>query len=238
MTQLFYLPQCTSTNDELLRFLRPGSTVVAGLYTLNQTHGRGQYGNSWSAPAHESIALTIAVRQSTLQHSDSLFNFHTAVLIRDFLAKLTNRDVKIKWPNDLILEHKKICGILIEKRKHQNHEYYLIGAGINVLQETFGDIPRAGSLKTQTGITYSPKKISEDLFEFLAAGITAPVPEEQILAGYNTHLYRKNQISVFEKNKIRQNGIIKSVDASGYVWIDLENEGLQKFYHKEIAMLY
>ena len=59
-----------------------------------------------------------------------------------------------------------------------------------------------------------------------------------ILELYHLHLYRKNEVSVFEKNKVRQNGIIKNVDETGHIWIDLENEGLQKFFHKEIELLY
>ncbi len=46
------------------------------------------------------------------------------------------------------------------------------------------------------------------------------------------------KVSVFEKNEVRQNGIIQNVDENGYIWIDLENEGLQKFFHKEIELLY
>ena len=46
------------------------------------------------------------------------------------------------------------------------------------------------------------------------------------------------EVSVFEIGKIRQNGIIKNVDEQGYLWIDLENEGLKRFYHKEIKLLY
>ena len=62
--------------------------------------------------------------------------------------------------------------------------------------------------------------------------------EEKILEQYNLHLFKRDTISVFQKNKVRQNGIVKNADNAGYLWIDLENEGLQKFFHKEIEMLY
>ena len=62
--------------------------------------------------------------------------------------------------------------------------------------------------------------------------------ENKILTEYNHELFRKDEISVFQKNDLRQNGIIKNADKNGFLWIDLENEGLQKFFHKEIELLY
>ena len=54
----------------------------------------------------------------------------------------------------------------------------------------------------------------------------------------NQNLFRKDIISVFEINKMRQNGIIKNADEKGFLWVDLEKDGLKKFYHKEIELLY
>ena len=68
--------------------------------------------------------------------------------------------------------------------------------------------------------------------------INAEISENEILDNYNAHLFRKNTISVFQKNNARQNGIIRNADNQGFLWIDLEIDGLQKFFHKEIEMLY
>jgi BirA family biotin operon repressor/biotin-[acetyl-CoA-carboxylase] ligase len=55
---------------------------------------------------------------------------------------------------------------------------------------------------------------------------------------FNNSLFRKDEISVFELNEKRQNGIIKNADRNGNLWIELENDGLHSFYHKEIKLLY
>jgi len=55
---------------------------------------------------------------------------------------------------------------------------------------------------------------------------------------FNENLFRKDEISVFEINGERQNGIIKYADEKGELWVDLENDGLKPFYHKEIKLLY
>ena len=67
--------------------------------------------------------------------------------------------------------------------------------------------------------------------------ISAPHSED-ILEDFNENLFRKNKISVFELNGVRQNGIIKYADENGFLWIDMEKDGLQKFNNKEIELLY
>ena len=73
---------------------------------------------------------------------------------------------------------------------------------------------------------------------FLKESFSVSQNFDEILNEFNLHLFKKNEIAVFEKNGIRQNGIIQKMDKNGFLWIDLENEGLQKFFHKEIELLY
>ena len=72
----------------------------------------------------------------------------------------------------------------------------------------------------------------------MVENLTKPIPEKSVLEKLNQLLFRKDLISVFEIGQLRQNGIIKNVDEDGYLWVELENDGLQKFFHKEIALLY
>lgn len=237
MSALFYLKECSSTNDEISKFLLYGDSDFIAVHTFNQTKGRGQYGNTWSSTAEKNLAYTLAVKAEHFTVSDFMFNYYTAIAIRDFLANLTDCDVKIKWPNDMILKNKKIVGILIEKKKNNQNNYFLIGAGFNILQEKF-EISNAGSLLTQTGRNFNLNDFTLQLHDFLIEKLKNIPSEEEILKLFNTNLFRKDEISVFEIEKTRQNGIIKKADENGELWIDLENDGLQSFYHKEIKLLY
>ena len=236
MNSLIYFNNCTSTQDELIDFLNQHylSEDFLAVYTFNQTKGRGQYGNSWENLPEENLAYSFALKTKNINISDTCFNFYTAILVRDFIANLTKTEVKIKWPNDLILKNKKICGMLFEKDKN----YFVVGIGINILQENFKNLPKAGSVLSQTGLSFELKAFTESLHQYLFEHLVQKEIPNNILELYHLHLYRKNEVSVFEKNKVRQNGIIKNVDENGYIWIDLENEGLQKFFHKEIELLY
>lgn len=237
MSALFYLKECSSTNDEISKFLLYGDSDFIAVHTFNQTKGRGQYGNTWSSTAEKNLAYTLAVKAENFTVSDFMFNYYTAIAIRDFLANLTDCDVKIKWPNDMILKNKKIVGILIEKKKINQNNYFLIGAGFNILQEKF-EISNAGSLLTQTGRNFNLNDFTLELHDFLTGKLKNIPSEEEILKLFNTNLFRKDEISVFEIEKTRQNGIIKKADEKGELWIDLENDGLQSFYHKEVKLLY
>ncbi|WP_419869127.1 biotin--[acetyl-CoA-carboxylase] ligase [Chryseobacterium sp. CT-SW4] len=237
MRDLFYIKECSSTNDEILRFLLYGKSDFISLYTFNQTGGRGQYGNSWAIIPEQNLAFSLAVNSLNFKISDSLFNYYTASIIRDFLASLTDSPVEIKWPNDIIVKGKKVVGILIEKKNAQSKNYYIIGIGINILQEQFSEISNAGSLFTQTGIRFDLNQLTQSLYSTLVKRLSNIPSDEEIMEQFNLHLFRKDKISVFETAQNRQNGIIRFADEKGELWIELE-DGLQSFYHKEIKLLY
>ncbi len=238
MSHLFYIKECSSTNDEISKFLLYENSDFVALHTFNQTGGRGQYGNTWSSAAEKNLAYTLAVKTENFSLSDFLFNYYTAIIIRDFLANLTETTVKIKWPNDMILKNKKIVGILIEKKKINQNNYFIIGAGFNVLQEKFDEISNAGSLLSQTGNCYDLNEFTLALHDCMVERLKNIPSDQEIVDDFNRNLFRKNQVSVFELNGKRQNGIIQSADANGEIRIELENDGLRSFYHKEIKLLY
>ena len=232
-----FLAQCESTNEEILKFLNDSREVIQAVYTFNQTKGKGQYGNSWECAENLNLAFTLAL-PAHLETRDHLFNFRTAMLLADFLAIMTKNAVEIKWPNDIIIKNKKIAGILTEKKTVLGVTYFIIGIGLNILQENFGHLPKAGSILTQTGLKLNPTDIAESLFAYLTEHLRHEISAELIFENINQQLFRKEIVSVFETGGVRQNGIIKKVDEEGFLWVELENEGLQKFYNKEIDLLY
>jgi len=236
MTQLIHLENCFSTNDEIIPLLNEDEP--SAVFTFNQKKGRGQYGNIWKVIPDQNLAYSFAIKTSNVNISDTFLNYYTAIIVQEFLANLTNGNAKIKWPNDIILNGKKVCGILIEKKKVENKEYYIIGIGINILQTDFSNLPKAGSVLSVTGLKFDLKDFSNQFHQYLTSKIEQINSEEEILNIYNNSLFKKDEISVFQKNDMRQNGIIKNADKNGFLWIDLENEGLHRFFHKEIELLY
>jgi len=237
MTKIIYKSQSSSTNEEITSVINDENYEVA-LYTYNQTNGKGQYGNSWTSSANQNLAYSLAIPIKMINLSDVFFNYHTALIVREFIDNLTQEKIQIKWPNDIILNQKKICGILIEKKKINDIIYFIIGIGINVLQLDYSQLPKAGSIYSLTGQKFELDEFTQKFHDFISLKIKETPQEKIILNHYNSFLFKRNEVSVFQKNEMRQNGIIKNADEDGFIWIELEEDGLQKFYHKEIELLY
>lgn len=240
MHHLIYIQQCLSTNDEITKFLfrLDGKNDTVSVYTFDQTQGRGQYGNTWLSFPHQNLAFSMALSYDRISLPNNLFNFHTANVLREFIAKKTEKETKLKWPNDIILFGKKISGMLIEKKIYQKKSFLIVGIGVNILQTDFSHLPKAGSILTQTKVEYNLKNWAEEMNAFLIKNLFDIPVQGEILETYNRNLFRKEQVSVFEIRGMRHNGIIKEVDGEGFIYIDIEDKGLKKFYHKEIELLY
>ncbi|MCQ4035950.1 biotin--[acetyl-CoA-carboxylase] ligase [Kaistella montana] len=238
MSALVFLEKCTSTNDEILKHFTLKQSANLALYTFNQTQGRGQYGNNWNLSVNQNLAFSMILSADRFVIRDQFINFRTAEVLANFLAIMTKSPVEIKWPNDLIINNKKVAGILIEKKNINGISYFIIGIGLNILQVDFQELSKAGSLFTQTGKKFELHNFTEKLYSYLVENLAKNVSEENILKEINQRLFKKDKVSVFSQNGMRQNGIIKNVDEEGFLWVDLENDGLKKFYHKEIELLY
>ncbi len=238
MTPIFHLKSCSSTNDEIDTYLLYENMEGAAICTFNQTSGKGQYGNSWQTKEDLNIAYSLAIPAEKIVVRQDLFNFRTATVLRAFLANMTREHVEVKWPNDLIIQQKKIAGILVERKTVGGRSYLVVGIGLNVLQENFQNLPKAGSLLTQTGMRFDLTEFSEHLHRYMSDHLTIAIADTEIVEEINQWLFRKDIISVFEIAGIRQNGIITKVDEDGFLWVQLEKDGVKKFFHKEIELLY
>lgn len=238
MQRLFSILQCESTNDSIADYIPTDKSGITALYTLNQTKGRGQYGNVWQHHKNHNLAITFAVPAEEVLPADSLFNYYTAILTRDLIANMTKSEVEIKWPNDLIIAEKKIAGILLERKKIKSRPYILIGIGINMSGEKLSEIPNSGSILSQTGRNLDIHHFASELFYHFKLHLKNAPSEVSLLDYYNLNLFRRNKISTFQIGEKRQNGIIKSANADGSLSVNLEFDKLSKFYHKEIQLLY
>ncbi|MFM2000363.1 MAG: hypothetical protein RL204_2310, partial [Bacteroidota bacterium] len=142
-----------STNNYAANMLKLSSPPAGTVITAQeQTNGRGQRGSSWTAFKGDNLLASIIVYPNFLAPDETfMLSRITALAIREAMEALTDKDVFIKWPNDIIVEGKKICGILIENNWSDfKIQSAIIGFGINVNQEKFM-IPKATSVKNLIG---------------------------------------------------------------------------------------
>ncbi|MBN1635348.1 MAG: biotin--[acetyl-CoA-carboxylase] ligase [Deltaproteobacteria bacterium] len=151
-----------STNKYALDLDKEGQLVIARA----QRAGRGRKGRPWYSPEGNNIYMTV-----TLGKSDPKYPLIAGVSLRQTLAMLMqDRDVLIKWPNDILLEGKKVAGILCESRG----KITAIGMGVNVNQDVWPDElkDKATSLALISGVQYNIGQLIDTIVESLARWIS------------------------------------------------------------------
>ena len=129
---LEYYSRLASTNDEAWELITEKAPSGSIVITDNQFKGRGRFGNEWiSAP---SMGLTFSLILYDLKNLHKL-PFMIGISVCEALKEL-NFKVKLKWPNDIILNDKKIGGILCESKNINNGKTVVIGLGMNVNEKT------------------------------------------------------------------------------------------------------
>ncbi|MGH1337593.1 MAG: biotin--[acetyl-CoA-carboxylase] ligase [Aureispira sp.] len=155
-----YKANLDSTNAHAKQLLTKSNPIEGtAIYAGYQTAGRGQFGSSWQSSAKENVLLSIILYPKFLL-VDQQFRLHQVVslAVYDLLSTylLPTSDLKVKWPNDIYYQNRKMGGILIENQlKGAYLESTVIGLGLNINQTTFPpDLQHATSLQLQTGSSY------------------------------------------------------------------------------------
>jgi len=137
------LPDTDSTNAELAR-LRPAEQHAHAMLAERQNQGRGRRERRWHSPAGGNIYFSLGWRFTGGDHPFSTLPLLVAIATANALKQAGLRGHGIKWPNDILVDGKKLAGILVELKSSANHTSAIIGIGINVrMPATAGENPEA-----------------------------------------------------------------------------------------------
>ena len=148
------LEQVDSTNTRAKQLAEEGAPEGTLVTAEEQTGGKGRRGRSWAASGGENIMMTLLLRPGIRPEHASRLTLLMAMAVAEGIRKVTGLSSGIKWPNDVVVHGKKVCGILTEMSTEVDYiNYVVIGAGINVNQETFPEEIKetAGSLCLELG---------------------------------------------------------------------------------------
>lgn len=140
--------QLDSTNTRAAELAVTLGQAADGLVVLAdvQTAGRGQHGRRWHATAGASVLMSVVIRPPVYLIRPAILTAWAGVCVAELVRQLCGQDAQLKWPNDVLLMGKKVCGILIEQR-HAT----VVGIGVNVQQSAAdfaaAQLPDAGSLR-------------------------------------------------------------------------------------------
>jgi BirA family biotin operon repressor/biotin-[acetyl-CoA-carboxylase] ligase len=166
--------QLDSTNALALSLGDDPANDGLALLARAQTAGRGQHGRSWQAPAGSSVLLSVLLFPPPPLRRPALMVAWAAVAVCETIRKLADTQAAIKWPNDVLIRGRKICGILIEQRTtgHADHPLAtVVGIGLNVAQpQQYFDAAQllaATSLLLASGRSFTSDEVARTLLQQL-----------------------------------------------------------------------
>jgi BirA family biotin operon repressor/biotin-[acetyl-CoA-carboxylase] ligase len=153
-----------STNLDAKKLADEGAPSGALVVADMQTAGRGRRGRDWVSPAGKDVYMTLMLRPECRPEKASALTLVMALAVLEAMQEFMDADktVGIKWPNDIVIDNKKVCGILTEMSAELDGIHYVvIGVGINVNQTEFADVisNTATSMFIENGIKINRSKL-------------------------------------------------------------------------------
>lgn len=241
--KLIKLDAIDSTNDFLKEL--SNSEVLENFTVVtaeNQTKGKGQMGSIWASEQGKNLIMSILVKDFLINTSQ-IYNLTIVVSLTviKVLEGFKIPKLSIKWPNDIMSDHKKIGGILIENAiKSDGTIVSIVGLGLNVNQTNFESLPKASSLALICNSGFDKEEILLKIIAELKNNILNWDKNSDIfIHNYTNELFKKGIPMPFsDQNNIKFMGIIQGISASGKLQLLLEDDSVSDFDIKEIQMLY
>lgn len=239
--RIHFLPIVDSTNNYIANLLSSGN-LAHGTVILaeTQTAGKGQRGNTWVSSGGKQFTASIYLETAFLSVENSVvLNMMVALSVQACIASFLKNDVFIKWPNDILVNDKKIAGILIETQVISGKiKGAICGIGINLVPES--NEKASTNLTDLSGNTQVPFVVLDALLLALNANFQRIKTGdfETIKSNYLAKLWRFNQLQdvVVGENEIKTGKIIGVANSGDLIF--QVNEQVLNFGLKEIKFQY
>jgi len=224
--EVHHFEEIDSTMDEAFRLGMSGAPEGAIVTAEYQLKGRGRMGRTWISPRSKGLYFSMLLRPQLLLSDVSKLTLLSAVALSEAVEKSTGLTSLIKWPNDLLLEGKKVAGILTELRAEVDRvEFVVLGVGLNVNTAAKELPPEATSLKEERSGSVNRICLIQEVLRFFEKRYFAlkkqgfgPVLEE----------WRRRSATIgsrmtFEERGIRQSGTAIGLADDGGLLIRLDS---------------
>lgn len=244
--EIYYYEETDSTNIRAKQHFLEGAAHGAIVTAERQTAGRGRRGKVWESPKGGAVYMSILLKPKIHPSKASMLTLLMALSLAKSLTQLYGvkwgRDgLGIKWPNDIVLNQKKIIGILTEmSAKIDSVDYVIIGVGINVNNTEFSKEldQRATSLLSETGVRKSREEVIAKALEYFEQDykVFLETCDFKVLkAEYEKFLVNKNtQVRVLDP-KGEYTGIAKGINEKGELLVEKDGQILT-VYSGEVSV--
>jgi len=238
--QVVVYPRIGSTNDEAKRLAEDGAPEGTLVVADEQTAGRGRLQRTWWAPAGTALLMSLILRPDLAPHQAQRLTMLCSLAICDAIAGTTGLVPAVKWPNDVLLRGRKVCGILTELGiEGPRLAYAVVGMGVNVNVDFGG----AGEL-THTATSLAQELGREVSRLELLRAILINVEERyaRLRAGESPHAEWAARLATLGQRVIvttpteQLSGIAEGVDADGALLLRDENGVLRHILAGDVTL--
>lgn len=234
LINIFNAPICEfetidSTNEYAKKFSKQNPKHGTIIISKNQTNGKGRFGNSWDSKNENGIYYSIILKMNSKNINYETLPLFVCIGITKLFEEYKTSP-KIKWPNDILINEKKVCGILCESTKNSHGEFLIIGIGINLLQDE-NDFPpqikhKATSLKQNTNIPIIKNnfinRLTQYLFEYYNLFLNKPFKE--FIPYYENKSYILNKQISLTLNNENIFGVVCGFNEFGHLILNSKNK--------------
>lgn len=224
--QIHYESVMGSTNTKAMQLAEEGAPHGTLVVTDKQVKGRGRRGRKWETPAGSAIAMTFLLRPEICPNNASMLTLVAAMAVVKGIEAEIGLRAGIKWPNDVVINKKKVSGILTEMSAQSDYvNHIVIGIGINVHVNEFPDELKdmATSLDSEYGKEINRSALIERICEFFEDEYEIFLQTEDLSAfvkEYNSYLVNLNQSVRVLDPKEPFEGKARGITARGELLVD------------------
>ncbi len=216
-----------STNEEAKRQALAGAPGGSLFIAEQQSKGKGRLGRSWASPIGSGLWFSLLLRSSLIPARITDVTLLAGLAVCRAIRKSTGCAAMIKWPNDIVIERKKVCGILTEMAAEMDRvDYVVVGIGINVNTEAFSKELKikATSLRIETGIIISRVNLLQDILrEFDALLCNQLHQEDQFLKEYRDLCVSLNRRVGFMRDNRLFSGTAVDISPAGELVVQCDD---------------
>lgn len=238
---VYFAKEIDSTNEWIKRLTKENEvhgTLAAAEF---QSLGKGRLGRRWIAPEGSCIMMSILLRPDFEPQYASMLTLVMGLSVAQAVAD-AGVEVSIKWPNDVVVSHKKICGILTEMELDQDQiQEVVIGIGINVnLEEIAEDLKgKATSLYLETGRRFDRSQMIGLVMERFEKNYDLFIQTcdlSLLLDDYNAMLANRQQPVRVLDQKEPYEGVALGIDKDGKLLVEMENGEIREVSSGEVSV--
>ena len=224
---IVYFSETDSTNVQATRLAQAGAPEGTLVVAERQTRGRGRLGRSWVSPAHVSLYASFVLRPTLAPADAPQIGLAAAVAVARALAPLAPGKVAIKWPNDCLLDGRKVAGILTEMDAEIDRVHSVVlGIGVNLNTSARAFPPELRATATSVQLV-TGRKVDRVAFTAALCGALEAVYDRLLREGFGALVAEWNAYSCLTGREVtvecagqRTGGRVRGLDARGRLVLD------------------